>query len=140
MDTAGPCLEGAERDSAVHFTGVAKSDGTASRLFRVFTLACQVLPALRSQHNGLRCPPSTHSSGHRERMTTRASKSPRTPGKSSGCRHQEPHAHRNSSTAYNHLFADFRSFVLPPNFPRMPRIHGLHGNLKSRSFDVIGRM
>jgi hypothetical protein len=91
--------------------------GKATRLFRLFTLACQVLPALRSQHNELRCPPSTHGSGHRERMTTKASKSPRIPGKSSGCRHQEPHAHRNSSTAYNHLFACFRSFPSTPELP-----------------------
>ena len=70
-----------------------------------------MLPALRSQHNGLPCPPSTHSSGHRERLTTKASKSPRTPGKSSGCRHQEPHAHCNSSTADDHPFAGFRSFA-----------------------------
>ena len=96
--------------------------------FRVFTLACKVLPALRSQHNGLPCPPSTHGSGHRERLTTKASKSPRTPGKSSGCRHQEPHAHRNSSTAYDHPLAGFRSFVfttpeLSPHDPdsRPPR-------------------
>jgi len=92
-----------------------------------------VLPALRSQHNGLPCPPSTHSSGHRERLTTRASKSPRTPGKSSGCRHKEPRAHRNSSTTYDHLFAGFRSFALTPELPRMTRIHGLRGNLKPRS-------
>ena len=82
-----------------------------------------MLPALRSQHNGLPCLPSTHSSGHRERLTTKASKSPRTPDKSSGCRHQEPHAHRNSSTAYDHPFAGFRSFVFTP--PSFPCIRGL---------------
>ena len=29
--SAGPCLEGGEHDSPVHFTGVAKSDGTARK-------------------------------------------------------------------------------------------------------------
>src|SRR5439155_27390179 len=102
------------------------------RPFRVFTLACQVPPAPRSQHNGLRCPPSTHSSDHRERLTTKASTSPRSPGKSSGCRHQELPAHRNSSTAYDHPFAGFRSFTLTtpelsphdpdPRPPRQPEL------------------
>src|SRR5690348_18320643 len=100
-------------------------------LFRS-TLACQVPQAPRSQHSRLRCPPSTHGSDHRERLTTKASTSPRRPGRSSGCRHQERHAHRNSSTAYNRPFAGFRSFTLTtpelsphdpdPRPPRQPEV------------------
>ena len=100
--------------------------------FCVFTLACQVLPAPRSPRNGLPCPPSTHGPDRRGRLKSKASRSPRSPGTSSGCRHQELRARRNSSTAYDRLFAAFRSSTpTPPNSPRM--IHGLRGNLKSRS-------
>jgi hypothetical protein len=104
----------------------------------VFTPACQALPALRSQRNRLPGLPSTHSPGHREWMTTKASTSPRTPRKSSGCRYQEPRACRNSSTAWDHPFAGFRSFILPPpELSRATRIRGLRGNLKFRSTGLV---
>jgi len=88
--------------------------GDAWRLPASFTLALQVPPAARSQRTRLPCPPSRPYWGHRDRLTTTASKSPRTRSKSSGCRHQRLPACRNSSTAQDRPFAGFRPFVFHP--------------------------